>query len=282
MTIPFVNWAGGKRKIVKTLQQYYPEKFRKYVEPFLGSGAVLLDILQNYPIEEAYANDLNKELVKAHIDIRDNVEKVIDELRELEILYETLPPEQWKSFYYKKRSEFNLMKSKGGVNSALFIFLNKTCFNGMYRVNKAGEFNSAAGLPFKGTPIFTEDNLRECSRLFSNVDFSWGDYTQCWDVIDSNTFVFLDPPYRPLSDTARFTYYTPEGFNDEDQLALFEFCRRMDKEKGAKFLLTNSENQDNFLENLYASYSIHHVEVRRSIGGTKKAINHAKELIITN
>lgn len=290
---PFLKWAGGKGQLLKEIEKYYPfknGKTTKYAEPFIGGGAVLFDILSKYDLQEIYISDINAELVNAYRIIRDDIDELIDLLVRYQSEYIPLDKEERKSYYMEKREQFNDLKVNGDetINiekAALMIFLNKTCFNGLYRVNKKGLFNVPLGA-YKNPMICDESNLRAVSEKLQNVTIVCGDYRKSADFIDENTFVYFDPPYRPITDTASFTAYTENLFNDEEQIELANFVELMHK-KGAKVVVSNSDpknsnTDDDFFDNIYSSHKIKRVEATRMINCNSEARGKIKELLISN
>jgi len=291
---PFVKWAGGKGQLIKDIQNAYPHELGKsvlrYCEPFVGGGAVLFDILNNYNIEEIYINDINAELINTYRIIKNNVLSLIDGLEQLQAEFISLNTERRKMYYYDKREQFNNEKVKGNkfVNldkAVLFIFLNKTCFNGLYRVNGKGLYNVPMGA-YKNPLICDKDNLINISKLLQNIIINCGDYRECRDFVDDKTFVYIDPPYRPLNTTARFTSYTETGFNDTEQIALAEFVRELDR-GGAKIVVSNSDpkntdKDDNFFDNLYGLYRINRITAKRMINCNGESRGLVNELLICN
>ena len=240
---PFLKWAGGKGQLIKEIEQYYPfenGKITKYAEPFVGGGAVLFDILSRYDLKEVYISDINAELINTYRMIRDDIDALIEMLYAMQSDFIPLDTDNRKAYYMQKRERFNDLKINGDENiniekAALMIFLNKTCFNGLYRVNKKGLFNVPMG-SYKNPLICDENNLREVSEKLQKVKIVCGDYKKSADFIDGNTFVYFDPPYRPITDTASFTAYTETLFNDDAQIELARFVDDMDK-KGAKVIM---------------------------------------------
>lgn len=290
---PFVKWAGGKRQLLPTLRQYYPNELGKsitrYAEPFVGGGAVLFDILQTYTLKEIYISDINAELINTYITIRDNVDTLIDCLSRMKTDYLSKTETERNTTYYDRRSRYNDLKLGREKNSlemaALFIFLNKTCFNGLYRVSPKTGFNVPVG-KYKNPQILDADNLQKISSALQNVEIVCEDYRHSIDFIDENTFVYIDPPYRPLSKTARFTSYAVGEFTDEDQKQLAEFSKIIDT-KHAKFLLSNSDpkntNQnDSFFDDLYTSFNIRRIEAVRCINSKGTGRGKIRELLISN
>lgn len=291
---PFVKWAGGKGSLLQQLSNFYPfelkdGKINKYVEPFVGGGAVLIDILQKYDIEEAYAFDINIDLINCYNVIKISVEELIEKLDKIEREYLKLEPEERQIYFYDIRKEYNSYKiQKEEINvkrAAEFIFLNRTCFNGLYRVNKSGEFNVPCG-KYKNPTICDAKNLRNLSKLLKNVVFQYGNYKTSGKYIDNNTFVYFDPPYRPLSITSGFTSYTKEDFNDENQKELADYYRDLNSKK-AKLMLSNSNpkntnKEDNFFEEIYKGFYINEVSAKRMINANSKGRGEISELLITN
>lgn len=289
---PFLKWAGGKGQLIAEIEKYYPfnESINKYAEPFVGGGAVLFDILSKYELKAVYISDINTELINAYQIVKDNINELIAILRKMQDEFLPKNTEQRKEYYTEKRNRFNHVKTNGdeSINiekAALMIFLNKTCFNGLFRVNRKGLFNVPMGA-YKNPLICDEDNLRAVSEKLQKVTIVCGDYKKSKGFIDRNTFVYFDPPYRPITETSSFTAYTENLFNDEEQIELAQFVNEM-HEKGAKILVSNSDPKnsdttDNFFENIYASYIIKRVEATRMINCNGEARGKIKELLMSN
>lgn len=232
---PFLKWAGGKSQLIKEIECFYPFKdgnITKYAEPFLGGGAVLFDVLNKFELDEIYVSDTNGDLINAYCTVRDDVEYLINTLTEMQKQFVPLNTELRKKYYIEKRERFNLLKKYGDFDSgveraALMIFLNKTCFNGLYRVNKNGFFNVPMG-SYKNPIICDEKNLRNAAQKLKNVTIIMGDYRKSERFIDENTFAYFDPPYRPITDTSSFTSYTENLFDDGKQEDLAHFVDDMD------------------------------------------------------
>lgn len=252
---PFLKWAGGKGQLIKEIEHYYPfetGKITKYAEPFVGGGAVLFDILSRYNLKEVYISDINAELINTYRIIRDDVDDLIRMLQAMQNDFIPLDTDNRKAYYMQKRERFNDLKVNGNENiniekAALMIFLNKTCFNGLFRVNKKGLFNVPMGA-YKNPMICDEKNLRAVSEKLQKVTIICGDYRRSADFIDENTFAYFDPPYRPITDTASFTAYTENLFNDDAQIELAQFVDEMDK-KGAKIIAKKEDSYDFFCNN---------------------------------
>ncbi len=290
---PFLKWAGGKSQLLKEMEKYYPfkaERITKYAEPFVGGGAVLFDVLNKYNLEEIYISDINIELINTYTVVRDYIEELIRLLKKYQCEYVPLEAENRKPYYMEKRERFNVLKGNSSKaenieKAALMIFLNKTCFNGLYRVNKKGFFNVPMGA-YKKPLICDEKNLYAVSEKLQNVRIVCGDYRKSAEFIDEHTFVYFDPPYRPLTETASFTAYTENLFNDEQQIQLAEFVECMHK-KGAKIVVSNSDPknsnaEDDFFDNIYSAHKIKRVEATRMINCNGEARGKIKELLISN
>lgn len=290
---PFLKWAGGKGHLLAEIEKYYPfaeGNITKYAEPFVGGGAVLFDILSRFDLEEVYIGDMNAELINAYRTIRDSADDLIELLGKYQAEYIPMDSAARRGYYSGKRARFNDLKMNanghGNVEkAALLIFLNRTCFNGLYRVNKRGLFNVPMGA-YKNPVICDDRNLRAVSEKLQKVTIVCGDYRECAGFIDEKTFVYFDPPYRPITNTASFTAYTESLFSDEEQIALADFVGRM-HEKGAKIVVSNSDPQnsdadDNFFDNIYRPYRIRRVEAPRMINCNSEARGKIRELLISN
>ncbi|WP_294016456.1 DNA adenine methylase [uncultured Treponema sp.] len=287
---PFVKWAGGKTQLLPEIRKHYPQQIKKYCEPFVGGGAVLFDVHQKCHPEEVLINDVNTELINTYSQIKNNCNLLIERLSEIQNKYKSQTLEENKIFFYEKRNRYNELKinenyTENLEKAALFIFLNKTCFNGLYRVNKKGEFN----VPFnnaKNPLICDEENLKACSELLQNVQMKAGDYSDCKNFIDSETFVYLDPPYRPLTQTSAFTSYSENQFSDKEQIELGKFITEISN-KEAKVLASNSDpkntnKEDDFFDNLYSNFEIERISASRMINSNAKKRGAISELLISN
>lgn len=290
---PFVKWAGGKNSLIPQISKYYPLALKngsieKYIEPFVGAGAVLIDILQNYKVKEAYAFDINKDLINCYQVIKYKVEDLIQELDKKEKEFLVLDTEERQKYFYDIRAEYNSYVIENEINikrASEFIFLNRTCFNGLYRVNKEGKFNVPCG-KYKNPTICDSNNLRKVSELIKNVTFEYGDYKKSESFVDKNTFVYMDPPYRPISATSDFTSYTKESFDDEKQKELAKYYHMLSLKK-AKLCLSNSNPknvnvEDDFFENIYKGFIIHEIFAKRRVNSNAKGRGEISELLITN
>ncbi len=291
---PFVKWAGGKGSLIPQLNNFYPYELKngiieRYIEPFVGGGAVLIDILQKYDIQEVYAFDINIDLINSYNVIKNNVEELITNLKQMETEYLQLGQEERKNYFYNMRDEYNnyeLEENEQNIQrTAQFIYLNRTCFNGLYRVNKNGKFNVPIG-SYKNPTICDEENLRQLSQLIQNVQFQYGDYSKSMDYVTENTFVYFDPPYRPLNVTSGFTSYTKENFNDDNQRELAIFYGELN-ERNAKLMLSNSNpkninKEDTFFDNIYQGFNINQIQASRMINANSNGREKISEILVTN
>ena len=296
---PFLKWAGGKTQLLSEFSKRLPNelkegKITRYVEPFIGGGAVFFYLNQMFSFEQCFMYDVNEELILSYRVIQHSVKKLIAELETLESAYLSRSDKEREEFFYEVRDAFNQKLPEIDFKNyspewvgraARIIFLNRTCYNGLFRVNRKGEFNVPFG-KYKDPEILDEENLKDVAALLKTTRINPGDFTQCREFVDDRTFVYFDPPYRPLNQTSSFTSYSREGFSDKDQVRLFDFFKELD-EKGAKIMLSNSDPKnenpnDSFFDDLYADYSIERVPARRMINcdGARRGTIH--ELIITN
>ncbi len=290
---PFLKWAGGKGQLLKEIERYYPfaeGNITKYAEPFVGGGAVLFDILSKYDLKEVYISDINTELINTYDIIKYEIDDLITLLETYQEEYIKLDTNGRKTYYMSMRDKFNNIKVNGDetknvTKAALMIFLNKTCFNGLYRVNKKGLFNVPMG-SYKNPLICDERNLRTVSEKLQKVEVICGDYKESANFIDKHTFVYFDPPYRPLTETSSFTAYTENLFTDEKQIELAKFVDEMNK-KGAKIVVSNSDpkntnEDDEFFDDIYSNHKIKRVEATRMINSNSQGRGKIKELLISN
>ena len=289
---PFVKWVGGKGQLVDKIEKMLPvngEKYlTKYAEPMVGGGALLFSLLSKYDFEELYISDINSELMNAYQVIKNDIDNLISKLNEMQMTFLPMDDNGRKYFYYTIRQKFNSMalsKKTATEKAAQFIFLNKTCFNGLYRVNRKGQFNVPMGA-YKNPTICDEENLRNIHKALKNVTIVCGDYSLSKAFIDRNTFVYIDPPYRPISDTSGFTAYSTEIFDDNEQIRLAKFIDELNQ-SGAKIVLSNSDpknmnEEDNFFDDLYKNYKINRVEATRMINSKADKRGKINELLICN
>ena len=289
---PFVKWVGGKSQLIGELEKMLPadgEKvLTKYCEPMVGGGALFFNILSKYDFEQLYISDINTELINAYQVIKSNVDSLTERLQEMQMLFLPMDENGRKFYYYSVRDKFNDTKLSSATaidKAAYFIFLNKTCFNGLYRVNRKGQFNVPMGA-YKNPMICDEENLRNINKVLQNVTIVCGDYSLAKQFIDKDTFVYLDPPYRPISETSTFTSYNPDIFDDSEQLRLARFIDEINV-SGAKIVLSNSDPKnvnpdDTFFDELYKAYHIKRVSATRMINSKADSRGKINELIICN
>jgi DNA adenine methylase len=296
---PFLKWAGGKGQLLEQIISFLPQdlstdNLKRYVEPFVGSGAVFIYLAQSFKFDEIIIGDINEELIIAYKTIQKNVGQLIYVLLNLQKEYLSLEYNERKKYYYKVREIYNFKKKSINFReynehwierTAQLIFLNRTCFNGLFRVNAKGQFNVPIG-QYKNPIICHTENLRAIAKLLQNTIIYHGHYTQCETWVDSQTFVYFDPPYRPLSQTANFTSYSQYEFDDSEQLKLRDFFNLLDDRK-SKLMLSNSDPKnenpdDRFFENAYQKYRIERVKANRSINSNALKRGPIAELLIMN
>jgi len=282
MEIPtIVKWAGGKKQLLEQFKPLYPKKFNNYYEPFIGSGAVFfylrkIDLHRKmmYPDEgrEYFLSDNNRNLINLYVDVRDKLDELIS-------LLETYKKKHHKDddYYYQVRDDFN-KGSKGIERSAQFIYLNKTCFNGLYRVNSKGGFNVPKG-EYNNPAILNKQALGEASRLLQGVKIKCLSFEETEPLPQKEDFVYLDPPYHPLSETASFTSYTKEDFTIKDQERLAEYYKKLD-DRGCFVMLSNSDTD--FIKSLYKGYEIKTAKARRAISCKGQGRGKINEIIVRN
>jgi DNA adenine methylase len=287
---PFVKWVGGKGQLLPQLRRYYPKELglgivKTYIEPFVGGGAVFFDIVNHFPIRSAILIDANADLVNTYLVIQSKTDALLDRLMQFQNQYSSSKnPEH---FFYQKRDAYNAAKQKPSKSlsvelAALFIFLNKTCYNGLYRVNSKGLFNTPFG-KYANPTICNEANIMSVKRSLEIAEIICGDFSQAYTAVDSNTFVYLDPPYRPISKTASFAAYTASGFNDTEQYRLASLYRDLDENKGAFLMLSNSSvANDDLLAKWYAGFHLHTVYAARMINSDGNKRGQVAELVVTN
>ena len=289
---PFVKWAGGKNQLLPEIHRRYPimlgNDIIKYAEPFVGGGAVLFDVLSSFELDEVYISDVNKELITAYKTIRDSSGDLITALSELEEEYVPSEKNVREELFYAKRQRYNEIKSALAPDavelSSLFIFLNRVCFNGLYRVNSMGYFNVPHGSNNKPR-ICDGENIKNISFSLKKVEIVCGDYKKSSDFVDENTFVYFDPPYRPINQTSSFTAYTDNQFDDGDQIELAKYVITL-ADRGAKIMVSNSDpknfSDDNFFDTLYSDFVIERVPASRAINSDGKKRGKINELLIRN
>ncbi len=261
---PFVKWAGGKRQIVHTLLDMSPRQYNRYFEPFLGGGAMFFALKP----QQAVLADMNDELINTYIVVRDQVDALITDLAR---------HRNEKEYFYQVRAQ-DPAELSPVQRASRFIFLNKTCFNGLWRVNSSGRFNVPFGR-YKNPRIVDEKNLRACSKLLKRARLLRSDFENTTDLAKPGDFVYFDPPYVPLSDTAYFTAYTKKGFGPDEQRRLAGVFTKL-AAKGVHVMLSNSDTP--FVRDLYAGFHSHTLEVARFINSNAARRRGFTEVIITN
>ncbi len=289
---PFLKWAGGKTQLLPTIDSFLPDSFRRekditYIEPFVGGGAMLFFMLQKYPnIKKAIINDINPHLVKTYTTIRDNPYSLIDTLTELQESFRTVGDfEAQKELYLNIRSRFNQESLTDIEESAYMIFLNRTCFNGLYRENSKGGFNVPFGR-YSNPTICDESLILADSELLQKVEILNGDFARTGDYVDGYTFFYFDPPYRPLDATSSFNSYVKEAFDDNEQIRLKDFYSSLSLE-GCREMLSNSDckgrnAEDVFFDELYKDFFIERVYAKRNINANASKRGTLTELLIRN
>lgn len=296
---PFLKWAGGKGQLLPAFNELYPSalkahQIKQYHEPFLGSGAVFFDVMQQYKIRSAYLYDVNEELVLTYRVIQQNVADLLEFLYRFQETYRPLGKQKREAYFYEMRTAFNLQRFHIDYNNfhdnwisraAQLIFLNKTCFNGLFRVNSKGEFNTPVG-EYANPVICDESNLLAVSALLDKAVIKKADFAAVAKKADPSSFIYFDPPYRPISKTAHFKAYHKNDFDDKEQLRLSEVFRQLDK-KGIKLMLSNSDPKNNnpkddFFDKMYQGFNIMRVPAKRIINADASKRGKINELVITN
>jgi DNA adenine methylase len=266
---PFIKWAGGKRRVVSELEERLPKKFNRYFEPFIGGGASLFHL----QIEKSYISDVNEELINLYKTIRDSLDELIEDLS---------IHQNSAEYFYSVRSLDRDQKVYSQLSdverASRFIYLNKSCYNGLYRVNSKGQFNTPFG-KYKNPIYFERENMERCSKFLKSVDIRVGDFTIFKDEVREGDFFYFDPPYFPITDTANFTSYTKDGFGFHDQERLLNFAKEIDK-KGSYFMISNSHSQET--SDFYSEFNIDTIDVGRAINSKGDSRGKIKEILVTN
>jgi DNA adenine methylase len=297
---PFLKWAGGKTQLLEQLRANYPAgldsgSITRYVESFLGGGAVFLDVLQRSSVGEAFLFDINPELIVAYTAVQRDPQGLIDRLAGYRRQYLEQDDTGRSEFFYGRREHYNAQKSTIDFDTfspawvertADLIFLNKTCYNGLFRVNSLGHFNVPFGRYVK-PEIFDAGNIRAVSQLLQRATIRRGGFETCRDVVDDRTFVYFDPPYRPISATSSFTSYAADRFGDEEQRRLRDFFADLNTDIGARLMLSNSDPKNNdpsdhFFDDLYAGFNIRRVAASRMINSVAGGRGKITEILVTN
>lgn len=272
---PPIKWVGGKGKLIDQLSQYFPDNFNEYFEPFMGGGAVFFHLS---PQGKAHLNDVNKDLINLYRTIKTDTDLLIKELKKLEEKYIRLNEDARKDFYYKIRMRYNQRINEPVIQSAYFVFLNKTGYNGLYRVNSSGGFNVPFG-QYKKPSILDAENLYLIADLLKNKKFQNVDFVEAVNSAKKGDFVYFDPPYHPLNETSDFTSYTKDSFGVVDQERLAETFKDLDK-RGCLVMLSNSATP--FIKRLYSNFRQETVQANRAINCKAKGRGKIDELLILN
>ncbi len=288
---PFVKWVGGKSQLISDLEKQLPRDFGSwkdavYIEPFVGGGAMLFWMLQTFPnIKKAYINDINRELITTYKVVRNSPKPLLSFLETLQGEYISLGEKERKEYYLLKRKRFNNGSLSDVEVAALLIFLNRTCFNGLYRVNSKGEFNVPHGR-YKNPKICDEATIMADSALLQKVEITHGDFSDTLKNVTDNCFYYLDPPYKPLSETSSFNSYSKEAFGDSEQIRLCQYCKDLER-FGAHFILSNSDvkgkdSSNNFFDDLYGSFYVKRVLASRMVNANPQKRGKLTELMVSN
>jgi DNA adenine methylase len=297
---PFIKWVGGKSQLLEQYESFYPQDLKNgcvkdYIEPFLGGGALFFSISEKYNIRNAYLTDLNRDLILSYKVIQKKAEVLLDFLKDYQEIYYKTKEDKRNELFLSIRKHFNEQRFEINYKKfsenwiprvAQFIFLNKTCFNGLFRLNSKGEFNVPFG-KYKTASICDEENILAVSNALQRAEVIYAEYSYCYKKVNDSSFVYFDPPYRPITPTSNFTTYTGSEFSDKQQIELAQFFQKLDKEKGAKLMLSNSDStninpKDDFFKKAYSGYNIFKVSANRAVNcnGTKRG--KINELLITN
>jgi DNA adenine methylase len=271
---PFLKWVGGKGQLLSQFENLFPKKFNSYFEPFVGGGAVFFDINP----KKAYINDINETLINTYLHIKNDVEKVIKQLKKIEQDFLSKEGIARKEYYYSIREKYNSLTHSDFKKSLYFLFFNKTAFNGVYRENSKGEFNVPIG-SYKNPKIVNEDNLRLVSKILSNTKITNLSFAEAVKKAKAGDFVYFDPPYYPLSKTSKFTKYSKDDFSKEDQICLRDLYVELDK-KGVYVMLSNSSAP--FIKELYSDFKQTPVYATRMVNSKSDRRGKITEIVITN
>lgn len=271
LVAPVVKWVGGKRQLLPEIEKYIPNKISTYYEPFLGGGAVFFHLQR----KKAVVNDINEELINLYKVIKDNVDELIEDLQK---------HENTSDYFYdireldRDREKYD--KLTDIERASRIHYLNKTCFNGLFRVNQQGEFNAPFG-KYKNPDFVNAITLKAVSNYFNkaNITFKCGDFEEAVKGIRRGSFVYFDPPYDPVSDSSNFTGYDKGGFDRDEQIRLKKLCDKLN-DRGVKFLLSNSAT--NFIKELYKDYRVEIVQAKRSINSKGDMRGEVDEVLVRN
>jgi DNA adenine methylase len=296
---PFLKWAGGKSQLLAQFQEHFPSalregRIRRYVEPFIGGGAVFFHVAQRYDVREFIISDVNPEIILCYRTVREAVEPLIATLQAFQREYDARDAAARERMFYDVRARLNRERGSFDLErfeenwigrTAQLLFLNRTCFNGLFRLNSKGEFNVPFG-KYANPGFCDARNLRAASEILRRTEIRCGDFEGCADAAGPDAFFYLDPPYRPLNQTSSFTSYARGDFGDAEQVRLAAFCRRLDA-AGAKFMASNSdpknENpQDDFFERLYEGFTLLRVFAARAINAQSVGRGAIAEIVVKN
>lgn len=279
---PFLKWAGGKNSLIPQISEFLPTKINQnYCEGFLGGGAMFFYLVSNFEFKKIILNDISVDLMTCYAIVKNQPAELVKSLERLKDEFLSLSNKEQEEFYYLMRDQFNYDETIGLVDkSALFIFLNKTCFNGLYRLNKNGKFNVPFAFP-KNPSFFDEVNIYQCSVVLQDVMLTCGDFQKLEKDIDGEYLVYLDPPYRPVTKTASFNNYSGMGFGDEEQVRLSNFVK--DLSLNNQIMLSNSDDGSDFFEKLYdESFVYNRISAKRNINRDGEKRGKVRELLLCN
>ena len=283
-------WTGGKSRLIPEIEKRIPKDINKqydtYIEPFVGGGSVFFYIIENYNFKNIYINDKNSDLINLYLAFKEKPKEIFDKIEKLDLKYLSFDVEKKKEMFYLMRKNYNRMKLKDGkINlekANLLMFLMRSCFNGIYRVSKKGEFTNSLGNYLKRAyKRIKKETVEEISEKLKTVNISCVDFSELENLINDKTFFYLDPPYLPETDKQEHIRYTPDGFSIDEQKRLKEFINKINL-KGGKFILSNSDTENGFFYDLYKEYVIDKVKIKRLISGKNEFRKEITELMIKN
>lgn len=293
---PFVKWAGGKSKLVDVILHNVSEninlnEIKHYLEPFVGGGAMFFYLANHYNFESMTIMDINLDLINCYKAIKESPTTLIRKMDELQNRYNNFTSiGEKESFYYEMRNIYNDYRKKENLiefidfeRAAQFIFLNKSCFNGLYRVNRSGGYNVPFGKK-ETLNIYNERNILSIYEVLQRTEIIHGDYRRTLDFVQNDTFVYFDPPYRPITSSAAFTAYAESGFNDNDQENLAQLCNQL-YIQGVRFAVSNSDPHnsdptDMFFDELYRDFNIYRISASRQIAAESSSRNPVSEILV--
>jgi|TARA_B110000196_G_scaffold142590_1_gene123314 DNA adenine methylase len=301
MSKPILKWAGGKTQLIKQIEEFLPEeiktkKLKKYAEPFIGGGALFFYLQDKYKIDETYISDTNKDLILLYKTVKENLNELLKQLLIISNKYHAITiEEKRKEYFYKIRELYNEGITESSYQNLTkesirrvtqLIFLNRTCFNGLYRVNSKGLFNVPFG-KYTNPGIYNEKSLRGASQLLKNTIIECSSYQNLPKEFLTNSLIYFDPPYRPLSNTSSFTAYNKSNFNDYSQIELANYYKNISENKNLFLILSNSDpknsdKNDNFFDELYDKFIINRVNATRIINSKAKGRGKITEILVTN